>query len=145
MARKIVPIDEELLLEASARKTPGGSVLDLTPEQIEQNRSSVQPLEAQALAAEAPRTAKPAKNYARSRATAATEYEKTFLAPTAVVNRVAVYISNQTRETLFNVVYRMGGGRISVSRFVENVLRDHLEQYREEINRILRQNAKTPY
>lgn len=65
-------------------------------------------------------------------------YEGTFLRQRIVTHRSVVYISEETKRKLSQVVRRLGWGSVSLTTYVENILAHHLESHREEINRISR-------
>ena len=65
-------------------------------------------------------------------------YEGTFLRQRIVTHRSVVYISEETKRKLSQVVRRLGWGSVSLTTYVENILAHHLECHREEINRISR-------
>ena len=56
--------------------------------------------------------------------------------------RSALYISEETRCKISEVARKIGTGRVSVIGYVENILRNHLELYKEEINRLHREINK---
>ena len=57
--------------------------------------------------------------------------------------RTAVYVSEQVRDAISTIVRHLGpSGELSVSGYVENVLRHHLEKYREEINTCYKASAR---
>lgn len=45
-----------------------------------------------------------------------------------------MYISGDTKRKILGVVRRIGSDRMTVTSYVENILRHHLETYSEEIN-----------
>ena len=67
---------------------------------------------------------------------------RTFLKPVRVKVRSALYISEETRCKISEVARKIGTGRVSVIGYVENILRNHLELYKEEINRLHREINK---
>ena len=71
------------------------------------------------------------------------DYEATFLKSVRVKVRTALYVSEETRCKISEVARKIGTGRVSVIGYVENILRNHLELYKEEINRLHReQNSR---
>ena len=62
------------------------------------------------------------------------DFEQTFLNVAEIRDRAAVYISGDTKRKILGVVRRIGSDRMTVTSYVENILRHHLETYREEIN-----------
>lgn len=66
-------------------------------------------------------------------------YLRTFLTPVILRHRSGVYLSEETKSRVVQIVRRLGGSEMSYSGYVENIVRQHLETYRSEIDRLLRQ------
>ena len=66
------------------------------------------------------------------------DFRKTFLHPTPFQRRGSVYLSMETKRRIHSVVQRIGEGNLTVTDYVENIMRHHLDLYRDEINRINR-------
>ena len=62
-------------------------------------------------------------------------YKQTFLVPTKLNDRKAVYLSRATQERADFVVRRLGDRGSNLSSFVENLVRSHLEEYGEDIEK----------
>ena len=62
-------------------------------------------------------------------------YKQAFLVPTKLSDRKAVYLSRATQERADFVVRRLGDRRSNLSSFVENIVRLHLEEYGEGIEK----------
>ena len=62
-------------------------------------------------------------------------YKQTFLVPTKLNDRKAVYLSRATQERADFIVRRLGDRRSNLSSFVENLVRTHLEEYGEDIEK----------
>ena len=62
-------------------------------------------------------------------------YKQTFLIPSKLNDRKAVYLSRETQERADFVVRRLGDRRSNLSSFVENIVRLHLEEYGEDIEK----------
>jgi hypothetical protein len=78
----------------------------------------------------------------RSRRERISNYESKFLQPQEPIkNRSFVGLRPELYEVIVTIVKRIGSG-VSAQAFVENVLRDHLEQYQDEINRLNRERMK---
>ena len=58
-------------------------------------------------------------------------YKQAFLVPTKLYERKAVYLSRETQERADFIVRRVGRGS-NLSSFVENIVRQHLEEYGED-------------
>ncbi len=61
------------------------------------------------------------------------EYKMTFLQTPKIVDRQPVFVSREVRDLLYDIVRRMGERRMSVSGFLENLSRHHLDSYAEEL------------
>ena len=61
------------------------------------------------------------------------EYREQFLRTPKITDRQPVFVSRAIRDSLDDVVRRLGERKMSVSGFLENLARHHLELYREDI------------
>lgn len=61
------------------------------------------------------------------------EYREQFLRTPKITDRQPVFVSRATRDSLDDVVRRLGERKMSVSGFLENLARHHLEFYRQDI------------
>ena len=61
------------------------------------------------------------------------EYRETFLQVPTLEDRKPVFISREVRDLLDEIVRRLGGRRMSLSGFIENLARHHLEMYRDDV------------
>jgi len=66
------------------------------------------------------------------------EYKSTFLNPTEFVARSGktVYISKEFHKRLSLLVLMLGGGKLTLSDYLQNLLEHHFEDYRGEIKEI---------
>ena len=62
-------------------------------------------------------------------------YKQAFLVPTKLSEKKAVYLSRETQERADFIVRRLGDKEANVSSFIENLVRIHLEEYGEEIEK----------
>ena len=62
-------------------------------------------------------------------------YKQAYLVPTRLSNRKAVYLSRETQERADFIVRRLGDRGSNLSSFVENIMRIHLEEYGEDIEK----------
>ena len=62
-------------------------------------------------------------------------YKQAFLVPTKLSERKAVYLSRETQERADFIVRRLGDRGSNLSSFVENIVRIHLEEYGEDIDK----------
>ena len=61
------------------------------------------------------------------------EYKETFLSVLSIEDRKHVFLSRSTRDALDRIVRMFGERRMSVSGLVENIARQHLATYGEDI------------
>ena len=61
------------------------------------------------------------------------EYRTTYLQVPKIINRKPVFISETVRDELDRVVRYLGEKGMSASGLIENLVRLHLETYREDI------------
>lgn len=61
------------------------------------------------------------------------EYRQAFLTVPKLEDRKPVFISREVRDQLDEIARKLGGRRMSVSGFIENLVRHHLEIYREDV------------
>ena len=62
-------------------------------------------------------------------------YKQAFLVPTKLNDRKAVYLSRATQERADFIVRRLGDRGSNLFSFVENIVRTHLEEYGEDIEK----------
>ena len=62
-------------------------------------------------------------------------YKQSYLLPAKLSNRKAVYLSKETQERADLIVRRLGDRSSNLSSFVENLVRSHLEEYHEDIEK----------
>ena len=106
------------------------------PVEIEATRSTFDPPPAEVVApapsappsppASAPRKAKSHKEDLAA-------FRETYLQPARISHRKAVYVSDETQQRLDFVVRRIGLRGASISGYVERVLREHLDGYKDSI------------
>ena len=73
---------------------------------------------------------------------AATEFERIFMTPLTIRARSAIDVSGATKQKILEIVRKVGGERMTVTSYAEHILRQHLAQYKEEINRIYEERGK---
>ena len=62
-------------------------------------------------------------------------YKQKFLCTPKIVDRQTAFISRDLRDEIDRVVRVLGERKMSVSGFVENVLREHLAHYTDDLDR----------
>ena len=80
------------------------------------------------------RMAKDSRNVPkRKRRITLEEYKEKYLQVPKITNRKPVFISEDVRDRLDDMIRRLGGRGMSVSGFLENLSRNHLEVYEKNI------------
>lgn len=74
------------------------------------------------------------RNSQKQRKASLEEYKNKFLHPPKITDRKTVYLSKETRDRLDEIVRRLGERGASVSGFIENMAREHLEIYKDDID-----------
>ena len=62
------------------------------------------------------------------------DYRETYFQKVELADRQPLYVSRTTHEKLMRIVTVIGGRKVTVSSYVENILLRHFEQYQDEIN-----------
>ena len=75
----------------------------------------------------------PAPRKAKSHKEDLAAFRETYLQPARISHRKAVYVSDETQQRLDFVVPRIGLRGASISGYVERVLREHLDGYKDSI------------
>ena len=75
----------------------------------------------------------PAPRKAKSYKEDLAAFRETYLQPARISHRKAVYVSDETQQRLDFVVRRIGLRGASISGYVERVLREHLDGYKDSI------------
>lgn len=133
------PIDEELLMRMMAGETekPQGNgdapETEATgqeaeePEQETENRETAVPMEN--------RVAGKMPDGKRRKAKQTADYDTTFLKGMDIPARYGkpVYVRREYHERIAKISMMLTGGKVSLSAYIDNVLAQHFEQYREEI------------
>lgn len=75
----------------------------------------------------------PRRATAKQRKASLDEYREQFLRTPKITDRQPVFVSRATRDRIDDVVRRLGERKMSVSGFLENLARHHLELYAQDI------------
>lgn len=118
--------------KAVEREVAGNSIA--TDETIQPNETK-DSLQTQATEAEQPSipTVAPKRSTTKQRKESFEEYRQTFLTVPKLEDRKPVFISCEVRDRIDEIVHRLGGRGRSVSGFIENLARHHLEIYQEDV------------
>ena len=126
------PIDEELLMRMMAGETEKLQSNGDAPEAEETGQ------EEEEQETEKRETAVPAEKVpdgTRRKAKQAADYDTTFLKGMDIPARYGkpVYVRREYHERIAKISMMLTGGKVSLSAYIDNVLAQHFEQYREEI------------
>lgn len=124
------PIDEELLMRMMAGETEKPEA----EEQATGKDKEVTTAKAESVATEKVTEGK-ATDGKRCKAKQAADYDSTFLKGMDIPARYGkpVYVRREYHERIGKISMMLTGGKVSLSAYIDNVLAQHFEQYREEI------------
>ncbi len=71
-------------------------------------------------------------------------YREIYFEKVDLTDRQSLYITRDTYFILMNVVNVIGGHKATMSSYVENIIRQHLESHKEEINSMYENQFKKP-
>jgi predicted metal-dependent hydrolase len=80
----------------------------------------------------------------KKKRTVSCEYANTFFEKLDFTDRQLIYITRDTHETMTEIVNVVGGKKATLSSYVENIIRQHLESHKEEINALYASKFKKP-
>ena len=72
------------------------------------------------------------------------DYRETYFQKVELTDRQPLYVSRTTHEKLMRIVTVIGGRKVTVSSYVENILLRHFEQYQDEINTLYESHFQKP-
>ena len=64
------------------------------------------------------------------------DFDRMFLQPRSIRTRSTLYVSSETKRKVLEVVRKVGDEHTTATSYVENILRHHLDLYKDEINRL---------
>lgn len=64
------------------------------------------------------------------------DFDRMFLQPRSIRARSTLYVSSETKRKVLEVVRKIGNQHTTATSYVENILRHHLDLYKDEINRL---------
>jgi hypothetical protein len=84
------------------------------------------------------------KNTPKRKQIQQTDYMETYFEKINLSDRQQVSISRQTHLTLFSLVSMIGGHGATISSYIENIILQHLESYKEEIKDMYETQCRKP-
>lgn len=73
------------------------------------------------------------------------DYRETYFQKVELTDRQPLYVSRTTHEKLMRIVTVIGGRKVTVSSYVENILLRHFEQFQDEINALYESYFQKPF
>ena len=116
-------VEESPFFDPPVEAAPTKSTFDPSPAEADKPPAEV-------IAAPPPA---PASRKAKSHKEDLATFRETYLQPARISHRKAVYVSDETQQRLDFVVRRIGLRGASISGYVERVLREHLDGYKDSI------------
>ena len=84
------------------------------------------------------------KNTPKRKQIEQTDYMETYFEKINLSDRQQVSISRQTHLTLFSIVSMIGGHGTTISSYIENIILQHLESYKEELKDMYETQCRKP-
>ena len=114
------------------------SSADTGPSKQDNNKTNDVPQETQT------ETVQVEKPTPRRRKGGSGDYQETYFQKVELADRQPLYVSRTTHEKLMRIVTVIGGRKVTVSSYVENILLRHFEQYQDEINTLYESHFQKP-
>ncbi|KAA6307096.1 hypothetical protein EZS27_041237 [termite gut metagenome] len=70
------------------------------------------------------------------------EYESVFLQKNELHTRHSAYVSGGVHTVVSEIAHTLDGKGVTLSGYIDNVLRKHLEAHRDEINKLYKRSRK---
>ena len=131
-------IDEDFMRELISQGVPGKQDVGKQDDVPQETLAEV-PQETLA------ETAQAEKPTPRKRRNSPGDYRETYFRKVELTDRQPLYVSRTTHEKLMRIVTVIGGRKVTVSSYVENILLRHFEQYQDEINTLYENNFQKPF
>ena len=122
-------IDEEFMRELISQGVPVKQDNDRTDDVPQETLAETEPAE---------------KPTPRKRRNSPGDYRETYFRKVELTDRQPLYVSRTTHEKLMRIVTVIGGRKVTVSSYVENILLHHFEQYQDEINTLYESHFQKP-
>jgi len=84
------------------------------------------------------------KNTPKRKQTEQTDYLEIYFEKVNLSDRQQVSISRETHLTLFSLVSMIGGHGATISSYIENIILQHLESYKEDLKDMYETQCKKP-
>ena len=142
MAKKTkVEVDEGLVRQVIAGQLPLTTKVTREIEDPAQQEPGAEPDVAARDSEEAQDIPTPAPEPRRRRTMVIPDFEQTYMTRHDIHVRSALYVSIDTKRKVLDVVKKIGSEYMTATSYVENIVRQHLELYKDDINRIYKQKS----
>jgi len=133
--REVSDIDEAALLQSVFEQHNPPAVQPVQPEQSAMQEKPVEPVIEQS---EKPKEAKEPSKRRRNNL----DYSSLFLGRNEIKTRSCVYISQRIHNTISEIVRVIADKDVTVGGYIDNVLLQHLETHKDEINDLYKRERK---
>ena len=143
MAKKPkVEVDEGLVRQVIAGQLPLTTKVTREIEDPAQQEPQAEPdVAARDSGEETQDSPAPAPEPRRRRTMVIPYFEQTYMTRHDIHVRSALYVSIDTKRKVLDVVKKIGSEYMTATSYVENIVRQHLELYKDDINRIYKQKS----
>ena len=143
MAKKTkVEVDEGLVRQVIAGQLPLTTKVTREIEDPAQQEPQAEPdVAARDSGEETQDIPTPAPEPRRRRTMVIPDFEQTYMTRHDIHVRSALYVSIDTKRKVLDVVKKIGSEYMTATSYVENIMRQHLELYKDDINRIYKQKS----
>ncbi len=132
-------IDEDFMKELISQGVPAKRENQLGDTSLPSGKTDITQEEQQT------ETVRVEKTTPRKRKSGTGDYRKTYSQKVELADRQPLYVSRTTHEKLMRIVTVIGGRKVTVSSYVENILLRHFEQYQDEINTLYESHFQKPF
>ncbi len=103
------------------------------PQQVERPQQAVSAQSTEPTPSAQPTQSSSSRTSTRQRRASLDEYREAFLPVSKIIDRQPVFVSREVRDRIDSVVRRLGERKMSVSGFLENLARHHLDMYADDL------------
>lgn len=133
MAKRSRPIDERLIMDIVGRQSDTFPPMQEPPFVAEKSSPARRPDSVGHAAKKPSRLDDPPPAEPES---PPDDYSDRFLRPRRVKNRATIGISLATKQDLIAILQRIGNYQMTLVCFIDNILLDHMERYKEQIDKL---------
>ena len=132
MAKRSSPIDERLIMDIVGHQSDTFPPMQEPPFVAEKSSPARRPDSVGHAAKKPSRSDDPPPAEPES----PDDYSDRFLRPRRIKNRATIGISLATKQDLIAILQRIGNYQMTLVCFIDNILLDHMERYKEQIDKL---------